>query len=308
MSDDAAVGAHRGAHASESLSQMLRRLYPEAYECPELSEPPVPGAHASDSFHPALNLSRRVVLINLAAGKMWLGEWCGLVYQPVLFRTPDGRWFCARSTLDGYQTPPGCPRDVEFLELNDEQALFWFTKHKIDAPPDLIEAYKSSMARWVASQADQPAGTTNPPTAASTPRLGPQAPPDTEAAGPTPPVGNQPSKAPGAAADPEGATEPSDPLAETISKLKGCGRQVEIVRYLGGRLHDGFIPLEQVAIEVFKVREASLRSCEKTVRRQVERTRDNLVKKACPLRLDISANTLRLIPVPRPQGLADSNK
>ena len=266
-------------------------------------------AHASDSFHRALDLSRRVVLINLAGGKMWFDQWCGHRYQPVLFRTPDGRrWFCARSTIDGYETPPGCPRGVEFLELNDEQALFWFTKHEIDAPPDLIEAIKSSMGGSNVSQADQPAGTTNPPTAASTPRLGPQAPPDTEATGPTPPVGNQPSKARGAAADPEGATEPSDPLAETISKLKGCRRQVEIVRYLGVRQHDGFIPLEQVAIEVFKVTEARLRSCEKNVRRQVERTRVNLVKKACPLRLDISGNTVRLIPVLRPQGRADSNK
>ena len=81
------------------------------------------------------------------------------------------------------------------------------------------------MARWVVSQADQPAGTTYPPTAASTPDPGPQAPPDTEAAGPTPPAGNQPSKTPGAAADPEGATEPSDLLAETISKLKRCRRK-----------------------------------------------------------------------------------
>jgi hypothetical protein len=258
-------------------------------------------------FHRVMDLSRRVVLINLAGGKKWLDDWCGLEYQPVLFRTLDGRWFCARSTIDGYQTPPNCPRDVEFLELNDKQALFWFTKHKIDAPPDLIEAIKSSMGGSNLSQTDPPVEAPNLP-AVSEPDPGPQAPPDTEAAGPTPPAGNQPSKTPGAAADPEGATEPSDLLAETISKLKRCRRQVEIVSYLGARQHDGFIPLDQVAIAVFKVPQASLRSGEKTVRRQVERTRGNLVQKACPLRLDISANTVRLIPVPRHQGLADSSK
>ena len=94
---------------------------------------------------------------------MRLGEWCGLQYQPVLFRTPDGRSFCARSTLDGYETPPDCPRGVEFVELNDEQALFWFTEQKIDAPPDLIEVYKSSMGSSNVSQADRPAEAPNPP-------------------------------------------------------------------------------------------------------------------------------------------------
>ena len=126
------------------------------------------------------------------------------------------------------------------------------------------------------------------------------------------------------AVGPEGDTKSSDaptdrshqgfmaietsPLAETISKLKGCRLQVEIVRYLGARQHDGFTPLDQVAIDVFKVGQARLRSKEKTVRRQLERTRDNLVQKDCPLRLDISGNTVRLNPVPRSEGLADSKK
>src|SRR5271157_2410368 len=153
---------------------------------------PVLGVH----LNPALNLSGRVVLINLAGGKMWLDEWCGLEYQPVLFRTPDGRWFCARSTLDGYQTPPGCPRDVEFLELNDKQALFWFTKHKIDAPPDLIEAYQCSMGGSNVSQADPPAEAPNLPPV-SKPDPGPQATPQLKAAPSTkeaPPLDEAPAQ------------------------------------------------------------------------------------------------------------------
>jgi hypothetical protein len=144
MSDDAAVGAHQDARTSRSL-------------------------------HRALDLSRQVILIDLTGGKRWLGSWCGPMYQPVLIRTRDGRWFCGRYTLDGYETPPGCPRGVRFLELTVEQALCWCTDQEAAPPSELIEEYESSIARTNGSQADRGVEASSPPTAEADPR--PQATP-----------------------------------------------------------------------------------------------------------------------------------
>ena len=202
---------------------MWRRLYPKAYECTEPSEPPDSGTHALEVL--ARDLNNQIVPIDLAGAKRFWPESYSIYQARVdLFYTRDDRWFCAYCTAveRDFVPFPGSRYRVAFWEIKVKDVPDRCSRLNIEFSPALSETYKSSMARWVVSQADQPAGTTYPPTAASTPCLGPQAPPDTEAAGPTPPVGNQPSKAPGAAADPEGATEPSDLLAETISKLKRC--------------------------------------------------------------------------------------
>jgi hypothetical protein len=78
--------------------------------------------------------------------------------------------------------------------------------------------------------------------------------------------------------------------------LKRSARKAELIRYLWDR-PEREAELRQVAIDVFKVREASLHNRMKSVRRQVERTRDHLEREECPLRLDISANSVRLIVV-----------
>ena len=150
------------------------------------------------------------------------------------------------------------------------------------------------------------------------PRPGPRSAPDTDAARPAPPTErNNPSKAPGAAASPDGAAKPPDPLAETICLLKGCTRQAELVCYLWERRHGGVTTLNQVATEVFKVTPARLSFRIKNVRTQVGRTRKNLEQKDCPLRLAVAANTVRLVPAascmqlvtePPSQRPADSKK
>ena len=211
-------------------------------------------AHASNLFHRVMDLSRRVVLINLAGGKKWLDDWCGLEYQPVLFRTLDGRWFCARSTIDGYQTPPNCPRDVEFLELNNEQALFWFKKHKIDAPPDLIEAIKSLMGGSNVSQVDRPAEAPN-LTAVSKPDPGPQATPQLKAA----PSTNEAQPLDEAPAQPgNNRKRRKEPKPWELEAYKLCemGKytQKEIAEMLSREFH---IPLDQSEISKAKDRVAA---------------------------------------------------
>ena len=103
------------------------------------------GACASPGFHRALDLSkpRRVVTIDLAGAKCWLGPRWGHLYQAALFRLLDKCWYHTRITLDGYQAPPGCSRGVKFMQLSVEQALLLCTDEGIDPPRELIEEYKS---------------------------------------------------------------------------------------------------------------------------------------------------------------------
>ncbi len=102
------------------------------------------GARSSNDFRRVWGLSRpkRQFLVDLAACRKWPGQWCGILYQPMLFCTPDTpgrRWFRGRRTLDDYEGP--------FDELSVEQALAWYTEVKIDpAPDELIEEWKSSTA------------------------------------------------------------------------------------------------------------------------------------------------------------------
>ena len=159
------------------------------------------GARSSHDYRRVWGLSRpkRRFLVDLAACRKWPGQWCGILYQPMLFCTPDTpgrRWFRGRRTLDDYEGP--------FEELSVEQALAWCTEVKIDpAPDELIEEWKSSTAppnampqpqatpgipavaepdsrllaatqteapatRLDASESDRPAGTTDPSTAPPT--------------------------------------------------------------------------------------------------------------------------------------------
>ena len=126
------------------------------------------------------------------------------------------------------------------------------------------------------------------------------------------------------AVSPEGDTRSSDaptdrshqgfmaietsPFAETIRRLKRCPSQAKLVRYLWERRHEGVATLDQVATEVFGVRVANLHAGIKDVRRQVGRTRDNLDKRDCPLRLVVAANTVQLTTARPPQGLPDSDE
>jgi hypothetical protein len=87
------------------------------------------------------------------------------------------------------------------------------------------------------------------------------------------------------------------PLVETIRRLKRCTRQIEIIRYLWNR-QEREAELRLIAIDVFKVREASLLNRTRSVRRQLERTRDNLESAECPLRLFMNANSIQLVSAP----------
>src|SRR5262249_17252359 len=89
------------------------------------------------------------------------------------------------------------------------------------------------------------------------------------------------------------ADKAASPLAETLALLKGCGRQVEIVRYLWDR-QEKEARISAVARDLYGIRYAQLNHGLRTVRKQLERTRDNLDEKACPLCLTISANSVQI--------------
>ena len=145
-----------------------------------------------------------------------------------------------------------------------------------------------------------------------------------KAASPTTPLISDTPRRHSPAVSPEGDTRSSDaptdrshqgfmaietsPFAETIRRLKRCPSQAKLVRYLWERRHEGVATLDQVATEVFGVRVANLHAGIKDVRRQVDRTRDNLDKRDCPLRLVVAANTVQLTTARPPQGLPDSDE
>ena len=83
------------------------------------------------------------------------------------------------------------------------------------------------------------------------------------------------------------------PFAETIRRLKRCTRQAELVRYLWDRT-EREAELRLVAKDVFGVSDARFHARKRSVRKQLERTRDSLEAKDCPLRLVISANSVSL--------------
>ncbi len=83
------------------------------------------------------------------------------------------------------------------------------------------------------------------------------------------------------------------PFAETIRRLKRCTRQAELVRYLWDRI-EREAELRLVAKHVFGVSDARFHARKRSVRKQLERTRDSLEAKDCPLRLVISANSVSL--------------
>jgi hypothetical protein len=97
-------------------------------------------------------LSQKIVLIDLDVGKRWIGPWVGKEYRPLLIRTREGHWYCGRDTLDGYETPPGCPFGVRWLQLSLKEALFWCSQQGTTPPAELIEEYESSKSRVNASQ------------------------------------------------------------------------------------------------------------------------------------------------------------
>jgi hypothetical protein len=84
-----------------------------------------------------------------------------------------------------------------------------------------------------------------------------------------------------------------DPFWETIHLVKGCGKQVKIVEYLW-KLSERKAPIDTIAKDVYRVRDAELLRAVPNVRRQLERTRDNLDSKEAPLRLIIAANWVHL--------------
>jgi hypothetical protein len=86
----------------------------------------------------------------------------------------------------------------------------------------------------------------------------------------------------------------SSPLAETLRALNGCQRQADIVRYLWNRTEPE-APLSVIAKDLWNARDATLNRSMPTVRKAVERTRDNLEARGCPLGIVISANSVQLV-------------
>jgi hypothetical protein len=85
----------------------------------------------------------------------------------------------------------------------------------------------------------------------------------------------------------------ADAIEQTAVMLGKADRQIAVVRYLAGR-DNRQATLKDIDKDVYK-RLSGKPSNIRNVRRQAEKTRDNLADKRCPLRLDISQNTVRLI-------------
>lgn len=185
----------------------------------------------------------RQSLVDLVACKNWLGPWCGIEYQPVLFRDPGGYWFRGRRTLDGWQEP--------FEGMSVEQSLCWCTDVGIAPPADLIEAYQSSIGGSNVSQADPPAEAPNLP-AASKPDPGPQATPQLKAAPGTneaPPLDEMPAQ-PGKVRKRRKEPEPWEQEAYKLCE-RGGFTQKKIAEMLSSEFH---IPLDQSQISKAKDR------------------------------------------------------
>jgi hypothetical protein len=139
----------------------------------------------------------------------------------------------------------------------------------------------------------------DPPVIAERP-LGDLLPPGIAApSGPT--EGDRPPDAAGSGGEPGERRVPelsADLLNETLKLLKRCGTQAKVVRYLWVRKADGMEALiSLIAKDEFGISDARYENRKRSVRRQLERTRDNMERKGCPLRLIISANSVQLTAV-----------
>ena len=146
-----------------------------------------------------------------------------------------------------------------------------------------------------------------------------------KAASPTTPLISDTPRRHSPAVSPEGDTRSSDaptdrshqgfmaietiPFAETIRRLKGCPSSsragaLSLGEATRGRHHTGSSRNRGIQGDGGQTLPRI-----KNVRRQVDRTRDNLDKKDCPLRLVVAANTVRTDQLSAPsQGPADSTK
>jgi hypothetical protein len=111
--------------------------------------------------------------------------------------------------------------------------------------------------------------------------------PEDPAEGTVPPAVTTEAKAPGTAGAPI-----SQLLAVTVGLLGRATWQIEIVRFLAGRMSQR-IALRAVAHELYNSKEPT-RARVDTVRRQCERTRKALDLKGCPLRMVIHENSVWL--------------
>jgi hypothetical protein len=84
----------------------------------------------------------------------------------------------------------------------------------------------------------------------------------------------------------------SAPLAKTVRLLERAPRQIEIVKFLAGRMGQR-IPLREITQKLCRANEPT-RERVRTMRKQCERTRNALNDKVCPLRLFIQENSVWL--------------
>jgi hypothetical protein len=242
----------------------------------------MPGIATPNAVFSAKTHNEQPTVISLENAETWIGPLIGGFFQPLLVRLPDGRWFVGRL---GYEGTVGCmnpdggvgPKNLPlFQELAPIDIPLWCEANGVEIPAEPV--------------AD----------------LGRQAPPSPTAS----PAYARPAAArsadesgivvqPATVADGQ-IDEPARLLADTFRCLKRCRVQAEIVRYLWGR-PDREAPLDMIASDVYRVRPASLNQRDKTVRKAVERTRDNLEKQDSPLRLIITANSVQLVHATTPE-------
>ncbi|MFI5454206.1 MAG: hypothetical protein ACHRXM_02025 [Isosphaerales bacterium] len=103
----------------------------------------------------------------------------------------------------------------------------------------------------------------------------------------------RPSRGAGAmpATSPKPSKAPTDPLEVTCRVLRAS--QVELIRLLADR--DGREAELKTIVQVFYKRTLATPKNLAVARRRAERTREILEERSCPLRVEIHANTVRLI-------------
>ena len=226
---------------------------------------------------------RQRVLLDTQDAQVWPGRWNDREYRIDLIRDGKGDWFSGFVPFDAagfdgpwdqYRPPPSPEWRLPFQKLTVLKALGLCGSIGIAEPEELIAAYHESI---------------KPPAGELQERHAPGAKPVASEAA-TDPKPKPPEGPPGL----NHAEKESEALANTLKLLKGCGRQSEIVRYLWDRTRRE-APIATLAKDLYNIKDASLRRRLRSVRKQLERTRDNLEDERCPLRLIIAANSVQLV-------------
>jgi hypothetical protein len=197
--------------------------------------------------------------------------------------------------------PPGLTEDPSTQitpsnrEVTGEEARYWIENVGLSEPAPRLQEFNplTTDANYPRLHRDW-----QPPSASEFPPAAQEASEVAATKAPSPEAENEIPEAASTSTPPrrenQAPTPPQDSVNTTVILLGKAARQIDLVQFLAPR-ENRSAELRTVAKEVFKRRFPEDKKTIRSVRRQVERTRDNLADNDCPLRLRISGNAVRLI-------------